>query len=154
MAPATLNAPLLITAPDRQRLKQTIRTLRGIVGDPYRYYLDALEARIEKAVVVAHDAIPEDVVTMHSVVRIRHGLPLLRQVVMLVHVDEADPAQNKISVVSPLGTALLGARSGESIRWRSRFGERQATVESIPFQPEAAERRASLKEHSHDRVTH
>jgi regulator of nucleoside diphosphate kinase len=143
-------APAIITAPDRQRLKKTIRDLRDIVGDPYHFYLDGLEKRIKNAVIVAHDEVPDDVVTMHSMVRLYDLFPHRRQAITLVYVDEADPVQNKVSVVTPLGTSLLGARLDDMIRWRSRFGDRIARIDSILFQPEAAERHQAMKEHEHD----
>lgn len=146
--------PIVVTAPDRLRLKQMIRALR-VVGDPLRYYLDALDERLNQATVVAHDEIDPQVVTMNSRIRLSGETPPASQVIELVHVDEANPAASKLSVITPLGTRLLGARAGETVRWRSRYGQRAARIEEVLFQPEAAERHETLttKEYSHDRAT-
>jgi regulator of nucleoside diphosphate kinase len=149
-----MNHNVVITAPDRQRLKQMIRELRTI-GDPLRYYLDALEQRLKSARIVAHDEIEPDVFTLHSSALITGDSYRNQYSVQVVYADESDPAANKLSVLTPLGTRLLGSREGELLQWRSRFGVRTARLESILFQPEAAERNvtSNSKEHHHDRAT-
>jgi regulator of nucleoside diphosphate kinase len=88
---------------------------------------------------------PPDVVTLHSTVRIR-DLDTGRSVVYtVVFPTEADTAQRRISVLAPIGTALIGYRVGDVIEWATPGGERRLRVEAALFQPEAGERARRLE---------
>ena len=54
----------------------------------------------------------------------------------LVYPDEANIAEGRLSILAPLGTAILGYRVGDSIRWKIPSGEGRWRVEEIVFQPE------------------
>ena len=56
----------------------------------------------------------------------------------LVFPQDADLAQGKISVLAPIGTAMLGYRVGDVFSWQVPSGERRIKVEAILYQPEAA----------------
>lgn len=77
---------------------------------------------IERAETVDRSAIPVDVVTMHSRVEFvdeRSGEP---HAVELVYPGEADSGQGRISVLTPIGAALIGLRTGATIEWPDRAG--------------------------------
>jgi regulator of nucleoside diphosphate kinase len=78
---------------------------------------------------------------MHSTVRIRDAKRDVPEVYTLVYPDEAAPQLGKLSVFSPVGTALLGTRAGDVVRVATADGLRRIRVETILYQPEAATRR-------------
>jgi regulator of nucleoside diphosphate kinase len=82
--------------------------------------------------------IPHDVVTMNSRVRIRNVETDEASVYNLVFPADAHIEQNKISILAPLGTAILGYRTGETMEWKVPAGVRQVRIEEVLYQPEAA----------------
>lgn len=85
---------------------------------------DGLLYELERAQVVPDGAVPDDVVGMGSFVRFRTDGGREREV-ELVYPADADIAAGKVSVLTPVGTALLGLRSGQSITWLTRDGRKQ-----------------------------
>lgn len=99
---------------------------------------EALEEELEKAKVVSSDQIPADVVTMRSRVRIvdlRTGEQLVYRI---VYPHEANYAANKISILAPIGMALLGYSAGTEIDWNVPSGSRRLRIEAVEHQPESA----------------
>lgn len=100
---------------------------------------EQLEAELVRAKVVPRDRIPKDVVTMNSRVLFDNETAGGRQEVELVYPRDADIDAGKISVLVPVGTALLGMRVGQSIDWELPSGEKHRyRVVAVPFQSEAA----------------
>lgn len=100
---------------------------------------DKLEKELVRARVVPREEIPEDVVTMNSRVVFENETTGDRREVTLVYPGNADIDAGKISVLVPIGTALLGLRIGQSIDWELPGGETQRyRIVDVPFQPEAA----------------
>jgi len=127
-----------ITRPDRDRLIEVTRakgnTLRWAI------FIDDLEREINRARVVAPSRISPDVVTMDSTVRFLDLRNDQREVYTLVYPEEADLGAGKLSVLSPLGTALLGARTGDVVSVPGAAGPRAIKIEAILCQPEAHQR--------------
>lgn len=99
---------------------------------------DLVEDLITRANVVSSDKIPADVVTMNSVVRVVQDGGT-EQEWTLVYPEDANVASAKLSVLSPMGAALLGARAGKSVKYKAPNGtESTLTVKAITFQPEAS----------------
>jgi regulator of nucleoside diphosphate kinase len=89
----------------------------------------ALADELERAHVLAKARHPEHIVRMGSEVEFRDDATGKVQKVKLVYPNEADISQGKISVLTPVGTALIGLRMGSSITWKTRAGElRRLTV--------------------------
>lgn len=86
---------------------------------------DALDEELSRADIVAHEDLPEDAVAMHSTVTYRDLDSQLDTTVTLVFPTEADVAEKKISVLSPVGVALLGLRAGGRIHWPMPNGKRK-----------------------------
>ena len=82
--------------------------------------------------------VPPDVVTMHSVVRVRDLDTNVRAVYRLVFPVDADIERRRISVLAPVGTALIGYRAGDRIDWATPGGTRRLEIESVVSQPQAA----------------
>lgn len=91
---------------------------------------DDLLFELDRALVVADPELPRDVVRMGSRVRLRTGRD--EREVTLTYPMDADIAQQRISILTPVGTALIGLRAGQSITFRTRDGKPQMlTVLSV-----------------------
>ena len=100
---------------------------------------EMLERELVRANVVPREKIPADVVTMNSRVVFENETTGERREVTLVYPGNSDIDAGKISVLFPVGTALLGLRVGQSIDWELPGGEKQRyRIVKVPFQPEAA----------------
>jgi regulator of nucleoside diphosphate kinase len=94
-------------------------------------HLRELRAELERAIIVAPEDIPPGVITMHCVVTVYDLTGGSRRDVMLVYPHEAQPASGKISVLAPLGTALLGYREGDEVEWLMPGGIRRLRIENV-----------------------
>jgi regulator of nucleoside diphosphate kinase len=128
---------LVVTDSDLARLSEMTRAFRAN-RHPYRQYAGELEAELARARVVPRGDVPADVVTMNSTIRIREHRGREVEEFTLVYPGEADALNGRLSVLAPLGMAVLGARVGDVITWRVPAGERTFRVERIVYQPEAA----------------
>jgi len=98
----------------------------------------ALEEELGRAEVVGQKEIPGDVVTMNSVVTFVSKDTNKETEIRLVYPKDADVTKGHVSVLAPVGVALLGLRVGQSIDWPMPNGQsRQLTVTGIKYQPEA-----------------
>ncbi len=97
-----------------------------------------LAGELERAHVVPADTIPPDVVTMDSEVVLRNLDTGEEMVFTVVFPGKANVEQRRLSVLAPLGAAVLGYRAGDVIEWRVPGGARRLKVEKVLFQPEAA----------------
>jgi regulator of nucleoside diphosphate kinase len=89
----------------------------------------AVRPLLENAEVVSSDAVPPDVVTMNSQVALAYESTGVRRLVTLVYPPDAQASLDRISVLDPLGMALLGARSGQLVPGGMR-------IEEVVHQPE------------------
>lgn len=100
---------------------------------------EALESELVRAHVVERADIPKDVVTMNSRVVFRNETTGESREVTLVYPGMADMDAGKISILVPVGTALLGLRVGQAIDWEMPGGAKQRLrIVEVPYQPEAA----------------
>ena len=97
-----------------------------------------LAAELDNAEVVPAGRVPPNVVTMNSRVRFEDLATGESRVITVVLPQDADASQGKVSILAPVGTALLGLSEGDSISWPFPDGRsRQLRVVEIVFQPEA-----------------
>ena len=129
---------IYINEVDLARLRKLIDLARETGNDANRMYLDRLEGELERAEVVNPNDIPNDVVTMRSTVRLKDLDNGKEMVYSLVFPNEADIDEGKISVLAPVGTAMIGYRVGDVIEWEVPSGLRRLKVEEIIYQPEAS----------------
>ncbi len=99
---------------------------------------EALHDTLDSARIIPSAEIGSDVVTMNSEVTVEDAKSGDRQTVRLAYPEQADPGKGHVSVLSPLGTAILGARAGDKVSFETPVGERWIRVAGIRFQPEAA----------------
>lgn len=128
---------LVMNRLDYARIKKSIIDLkqsRAISPEE----LDKLNGELNAAKIVDPDKVPIDVVTMNSIVRIqfRNSGKVLQ--FKIVYPDEANLKENKISIFSPVATALLGYRAGDEVEWIVPGGVTKILIEEIVYQPEAA----------------
>ena len=98
---------------------------------------EELLAEMERADVVSTRSVPRNVVQMGSTVEVRPDDGQQRRVT-LVFPGEADIAQGKVSILTPIGTALIGLSEGQSIMWTARDGRRQRLTVLAVEAPRAA----------------
>lgn len=130
---------IYITAQDRQRLKSCLAVLNDFPDKRDLPYIQYLEREVDRAQVIldARD-VPGDVVTMRSTVRLKEAPDGKQAEYTLVYPGEGAPDLGELSVLSPLGAALLGHRVGDTFEAELPKGPSQYQVEAILYQPEAA----------------
>lgn len=127
---------IYVTQQDKDRLLHLIQTQRNSWRDQQN--LDLLEQELDRAQVVTGDAIASNVVTMNTRVRVRDLKTNKELVYQVVFPRDADSSKNMISVLAPIGTALLGYEVGSDVEWQTPGGVRHLRIEAVEYQPEAA----------------
>ncbi|MGH7936677.1 MAG: GreA/GreB family elongation factor [Chthoniobacterales bacterium] len=108
----------------------------GKVSERARAELSALEGELKRAEIMEPEEIPSDVITMNSRAELLDLESKERMQFTLVLPRDAKIEEGKISVLSPLGTAMLGYRVGDEFKWRVPYGVRRLKVTNVYFQPE------------------
>jgi regulator of nucleoside diphosphate kinase len=84
--------------------------------------------------------VPPDVVTMGSTLRLLDLRTGVTRTYTLVYPGSEDISQNRISVLAPVGTAIIGFREGDTVEWSVPAGLRRLKIEEVIHQPERAAR--------------
>lgn len=126
---------IYVTSDDRKRLQALLSRPTDAMD---RDDVAELVAEVQRAVVVPASEIPPDVITMNSRARLLDLDQLTTLEFTVVYPEDADFAAGRISVVAPIGAAMLGYRVGDEIEWVVPSGPRRLRVEAILYQPEAA----------------
>lgn len=115
---------LIISDADRHELEALIRSARM---DPQvrTDYLASLKGELSRARIVPPGEVPANVVTMNSVVRLRDMDTGETEEFELVYPWEVDAGHNRVSILAPIGTAILGYRLGDIIEWPVPAGLRR-----------------------------
>jgi regulator of nucleoside diphosphate kinase len=128
---------IYITDYDLKRLKEML-----YVAKEFKYRgrddLEDLEAELNRAYLLASRDIPRDVITMNSktvLIDIDSGEEMTYT---LVFPRDADVDQGNISILAPIGTAMLGYSVGDTFEWKVPAGLRRLKVKKILYQPEAS----------------
>lgn len=129
---------IYITEFDLKRLNKLIEMLEDEPVHRDWKYLEELDVELRRAKVVAPKSIPQDVITMNSKIRAKDLDTGAEATYQLVFPGDADIKQNKISVLAPVGMALIGFRVGDTVEWEAPGGQKRMKVEEILYQPEAA----------------
>ncbi len=131
--------PIVVTRPDLERLRLLIETARTRRRWE-EIHLLALADELESAEVVEPDLVPPDVVTMRSRVRVLDMVSGQAATYTICFPSEANLEAGRLSVLAPIGTALLGYREGDVVKWPVPGGVRVLKLEKLEHQPEAAAR--------------
>ena len=130
-------AQIIINTLDNSRIRERIVQLRRS-GAPVPAEVAALLKELEKAQLMEPKDIPAGVVTMHSRVMLRYLDSDRTMELELVYPEEADVKQKKISIFSPIATALIGFKEGDQVEWQIPSGMAKLKIEKVLHQPEAA----------------
>lgn len=126
---------IYITEHDLQRLKKLLNELsqESRLKD---FSIQELEGEMNRALVVSPKEVPENVITMNSRVLMRDVESGKDMTLWLVFPDKMDAVKNPVSILSPLGTAMIGYKVGDVFTWESPTGMQQVEVLDILYQPE------------------
>jgi len=131
-------ATIYISQTDRDRLENLIELVRNQGDRSNVPYVNKLEDELEFAEVVVPQDIPPDVVTMRSKVRLKDLDTSEESVYSIVFPTEANVDEGKISVLTPLATALLGYNRGATVEFQAPGRLRRLQILEILYQPESA----------------
>jgi regulator of nucleoside diphosphate kinase len=130
--------PIVVTESDARRLRELLaRQSETSIRD--QAHLQQLQSELERALVLAWVETPANVVTMHSEVRVLDLESGDQSEYTLVFPMEADVSARRLSVLAPLGTALLGFCEGDTIEWMMPGGKRHLSIERVhqPVAPDS-----------------
>jgi len=128
---------ITITQADYGRLRRIIdssRDLRSMDAE----HLDALEQELDSAIIAGSAQVPPELVTMNSRVRVLDLSDGRELVYQITFPGEGDLVRSQISVLAPIGMALLGRATGEIVEWEVPSGMRRLLILEVEYQPEAA----------------
>jgi regulator of nucleoside diphosphate kinase len=123
---------LYVTEPDMERLQ----ALMEIRSESDARYLATLEDELSHARVVSPEKVPKDVITMNSTVRLKDLDTGEEKIYTLVFPGDIKAIPGAVSVLAPIGTALIGYRAGDVIEWDVPAGTRRLKVLEVMYQPE------------------
>jgi regulator of nucleoside diphosphate kinase len=126
----------VITDIDFDRLRAVAQSPRYLAT--HASAVAQLRQELDRGEVVPALKVPGQTVTMRSRVRVRDIKRRETATYTLVYPDEADMDEGKVSVLAPLGIALLGARAGATVSVHAPAGVRRLKIERIFYQPESA----------------
>lgn len=126
-----LEHDLIITDTDLERLQPVLEQHDTPAAE-------SLATELERATIVAQREVPADVVTMNSEVLYEDCETGARRTVRVVYPRDADATRGHVSVLAPIGSALLGLRAGQAIDWQLPAGRKRVRVVEVRYQPEAS----------------
>jgi regulator of nucleoside diphosphate kinase len=132
-----MKTTIQITDLDYNRLNGMINNMRKLNHKEY-YDLLFLEAELERAKRTNPKKITPEFVTMNSVIEVEDCDTGKTMEIKLVYPKEANFREGKISVLSPLGCALLGYSVGNEISYKVPNGMKKMKISKIIYQPEAS----------------
>ena len=128
---------IIVTKTDYSRIHRCIdiaKRHRTIGNNEAENLLNELHS----ASIVDPQEIPGDVVTMNSIVRISFLNSNKSLQFQIVYPDSANIKENKISILSPVATALIGYKVSDEIEWIVPSGLTKIRIDAIVYQPEAS----------------
>ncbi len=126
---------ITITELDRQRIERLLVEFDARAAKPDEH-LEWFRKKFEQATIVPQEEVPADVVTMNSTVSLYDMDFDVTECYTLVYPVNADIFANRVSVLNPMGMAILGHRPGDVARWKNSHGEHQLELRELVYQPE------------------
>ena len=130
-----INTRLVLTTEDHKLLTSFLNGVWGKTAFD-RKNAEDLKAELKKAKIVNKDNFPIDVVRLNSRVTIKAEDKNELMEIMLVTPDKANIKEKRISVLAPIGTALIGFRQGQKVKWQVPAGKRTFTILEVKNQVE------------------
>ena len=128
--------PIYLTEEDYRQLIHLIQVQKH--QQDFSPSINRLKEKLKRALRLAAEAIPPEVVTMNSRVRVIELKSSSEMTITIVYPQEADFNAGKISILSPLGTAILGSRQGDEVIWTAPYCKFIYRIKKVLYQPEAA----------------
>ncbi|MBS1558953.1 MAG: nucleoside diphosphate kinase regulator [Bacteroidetes bacterium] len=128
---------LIINRLDYARIKKCISDAKQFKSIS-KTEADKLIKELDSAEVVEPEEVPSNVVTMNSIVKLSFLNSNKQIQFQIVYPDQANVKENKISIFSPIATALIGYKVKDEIEWIVPAGLTRIRVDAIVYQPEAA----------------
>lgn len=128
---------IYMTERDISRLEDLIAVAEQLGGHD-RKDLESLAGELEQAEVVLSEEVPPNVVTMNSKVVLCDLATSKKKTYTLVFPNDANIDSGAISILAPVGTAVLGYAKGDVVEWAVPSGMRRILIEDVLYQPEAA----------------
>lgn len=133
METATLNpatTPVILTKTDFEILNSYVKNLHGMQVNE-RENFSKLSGELKKAQIVEDDSMPADIVRLGSTVVIKDLVTNRDMTVIIVLPSKADIKQKKVSVLAPIGTALIGFRKGQTVSWNVPSGKKDFKIVDV-----------------------
>ena len=125
---------IFIVDTDAARLRGILAARAGGAQARDQEHLADLSSELERAFVVDADAVPTGVVMLNSDVTVTELQSGIRRELTLVFPADADPLSGRVSVLAPLGCALMGCREGETVEWKTPAGFRRLRIDRVTSQ--------------------
>jgi regulator of nucleoside diphosphate kinase len=130
-----MSTDIYITNIDRDRIKEALDKMSGD-NQASNKSVKKLEDELYRAIIVDSQQISRDVITMNSKAVLQLNDEDIE--VSLVYPKDADLGMMRLSVFSPIGTAILGYKEGNTVEWEVPDGTSKIHIKKILYQPEAA----------------
>ncbi|MBE7413187.1 MAG: nucleoside diphosphate kinase regulator [Leptospiraceae bacterium] len=127
---------ICITENDMKKLKELVNS--PTTDSSLRKYQLELEAELKKAKIVKPEEVSSDTITMHSEILLKDMNTEEETTYRIVYPDQSDTEKGYVSILAPIGTALLGYSVGDIIEWKVPGGLAKWKVVKINYQPEAS----------------
>jgi regulator of nucleoside diphosphate kinase len=124
------NKIIYITDRDHKRLQDLVKTAKEY-NEEDKEYLNNLQNELDKATLIEEIRLPSGIVAMYSCVEIYDVSSKETLRYSIVFPEEADIDQQKISILSPLGTALIGEKEGTEIEIKLISGKRKFIINRV-----------------------
>ena len=121
---------LVVLKDDYEFLKASLPVYKN-TGAFHKESIESLEGELKKAKVVERDQFPDDVVRIDSMVMIMDISSGKEMELRLVLPKDEDPKKKNISVMAPVGTALIGFRKGDVVKWKVPAGEKKFRIKDV-----------------------
>ncbi len=128
---------IILNRLDYARIKKSINVAREYKSITEKEAEELLN-ELDSAKIVDPEDVPSNVVTMNSIVKISFLNNDKQVQFQIVYPDEANLKTNKISIFSPIATALIGYQKGDEIEWIVPGGLTRIRIDEIIYQPEAS----------------
>ncbi|HZW39251.1 MAG TPA: nucleoside diphosphate kinase regulator [Ignavibacteriaceae bacterium] len=128
---------IVITKSDRTKLRNLFYSTIGFRSRDLKTVKE-LFVELDRAEIIDDEAIDKSIVTMNSTVEIQDVKTKKEYTYTIVYPEDANLEENRISILAPIGTALLGYSEGDIIIWEVPAGKRKILIKKILYQPEAA----------------
>ena len=133
MATATLNSTatkVILTRTDYEILNSYVKNLHGMQVNEKENF-SKLSGELKKSQIVEDDNLPADIVRLGSTVVVKDLMTNRDMTVTIVLPQKADIKQKKVSVLAPIGTALIGFKKDQVVNWNVPSGKKDFKIVDV-----------------------